>query len=74
MLEIDSNLQFVILVFLATIFLLYQKKPSMIFKTNGKPKEFGSGSDKTITPPWLIALAVSLLFYVQTTVKNDEFV
>ena len=74
MFDIDKNLQFVILVFLATVFLLYKQKPSMIFKPNGKPKEFGSGKDKTITPVWLIALAISLLFYVQSTVKNDDFV
>jgi|TARA_B110000881_G_C18406694_1_gene428773 hypothetical protein len=74
MLEIDRNLQFVILVFFATIFILYRQKPAMIFKTNGKPKEFGSGRDKTIAPVWLIALTISLLFYVQSTVKNDDFV
>ena len=74
MLEIDRNLQFVILVFLATIFILYRQKPAMIFKTNGKPKEFGSGKGKTITPAWLVALSVSLLFYVNFTIKKDDFV
>tara|TARA_Y100001935_G_scaffold86596_1_gene71847 strand:+ start:8693 stop:8917 length:225 start_codon:yes stop_codon:yes gene_type:complete len=74
MFEIDRNLQFIILVFLATIFLIYQKKPSMMFKNNGKPKEFGSGKDKTVTPVWLVALSVSMLFYVHFTIQRDDFV
>jgi len=74
MFEIDRNLQFIILIFIATIFLLYQQKPSMMFKPNGKPKEFGSGKEKTITPVWLVAIVVSLLSYIQFTIKKDDFV
>ena len=46
----------------------------MLFKKNGKPKEFGSGKDKTITPVWLVALTISLLFYIQITIRQDDFV
>ena len=74
MFEIDRNLQIVILVFIGTIILLYKQTPEFIFKSNGKPKDFGSGSEKTIAPVWLVAIGVSLLFYVHFTVKNNDFV
>jgi hypothetical protein len=74
MFELDRNLQFIIFIFIALVFFLFQQKPSMMFKENGKPKEFGSGKGKTITPAWLVALSVSLLFYVNFTIKKDDFV
>tara|TARA_Y100001958_G_C21246751_1_gene577427 strand:+ start:860 stop:1084 length:225 start_codon:yes stop_codon:yes gene_type:complete len=74
MFVIDKNLQIVILIFGAIIFILYKQKPSMMFKKNGKPKDFGSGKDKTITPVWLVALTISLLFYIQFTIRQDDFV
>ena len=74
MFEIDRNLQVVILIFAATLVVLYKQKPSMMFKNNGRPKDFGSGKDKTITPIWLVAIAISLLIYVRFTVKGDDFV
>ena len=74
MFVIDKNLQIVILIFGAIIFILFRQKPSILFKKNGKPKEFGSGKDKTITPVWLIALTISLLFYIQITIRQDDFV
>ena len=61
MFVIDKNLQ-VVIIFGAIIFILFRQKPPMLFKKNGKPKEFGSGKDKTITPVWLVALTISLLF------------
>lgn len=74
MFEIDRNLQIVILLFAGVIFILFKKKPEIMFKKNGKPKEFGSGKDKTIVPVWLVAISTSLLFYVQFTLKRDDFV
>lgn len=74
MFEIDSNLQFIILIFLIVIALLFHKKPSSMFNKNGKPKEFGNGKDKTITPVWLVSLSIALLAYVHFTIKKDDFV
>ena len=74
MFVIDKNLQFVILIFVAVVFILFRQKPNIMFKKNGKPKEFGSGKDKTITPVWLVALTISLLFYIQFTIRQDDFV
>tara|TARA_Y100000389_G_scaffold204449_1_gene257073 strand:- start:3205 stop:3429 length:225 start_codon:yes stop_codon:yes gene_type:complete len=74
MFEIDKNLQIVILIFIGTIITLFKKKPEIMFKKNGKAKEFGSGKDKTIVPVWLVGISLSLLFYVQFTTKKDDFV
>jgi len=74
MFEVDKNLQIVILIFTGITFLLFKQKPELMFKKNGKPKEFGSGKDKTIVPVWLVAISISLLFYVRFTLKKDDFV
>ena len=74
MFEIDRNLQMVIIIFIGLLIFLYKKKPSMMFDGDGKVKEFGSGPNKTITPVWLVSLAIGLLVYVQFTVKNGDFV
>jgi len=74
MFEVDKNLQIVILIFIGTIFILFKQKPEIMFKNNKKPKEFGSGKDKTIVPVWLVAISISLLFYVRFTLKKDDFV
>ena len=43
MFEIDKNLQMVLILFLCCTFILYKQKPSMMFDTNGKIKDFGTG-------------------------------
>ena len=37
-------------------------------------KNLDTGKDKTITPVWLVALTISLLFYIQITIRQDDFV
>ena len=74
MFEIDRNLQIVILIFSGLLIFLYKKKPRMMFHEDGKVKEFGSGPNKTITPVWLVSLAIGLLIYLQFTVKDGDFV
>ena len=74
MFEIDRNLQIVILIFIGLLIFLYKKKPRMMFHEDGKVKEFGSGPNKTITPVWLVSLSISMLIYLQLTVKDGDFV
>ena len=74
MFEIDRNLQIVIILFIGVLVLLYKKKPSSMFHSDGKPKEFGTGMNKTITPVLLVALSIGLMVYVQFTVKDGDFV
>jgi hypothetical protein len=74
MFEIDNNLQFIILIFLIVVVVLFHKKPKYMFNENGKPKEFGNGKDKTITPVWLVSLSIALIAYVHFIIKKDDFV
>ena len=74
MFEIDRNLQMIIIIFIAILIFLYKKKPSMMFHSDGTVKHFGTGPKKTITPVWLVSLTITLLVYLQFTVKNDDFV
>ena len=74
MFEIDRNLQIVIILFIGISYILYKRKPSMMFDKNGKIKEFGTGPEKTITPFWLVSLTIGLLIYVRFTVRDGDFV
>ena len=74
MFEIDRNLQMVIVIFIIILVFLYKKKPSMMFHSDGTAKQFGTGSRKTTTPVWLVSLTISMLIYLQLTVKDGDFV
>jgi|TARA_B100001094_G_scaffold143746_1_gene139237 hypothetical protein len=72
--EVDKKLQIVIILFTLTIIILYQQKHKSMFTEEGGIKPFGTGQEKTITPLWLVSLAIGLLIYVYFTVKEDDFV
>ena len=74
MFEIDKNLQITIIIFIMILVFLYQKKPSMMFHDDGSAKQFGTGPNKTTTPVWLVSLSITLLIYLQLTVKDGDFV
>ena len=74
MFEIDRNLQIVIVIFIGILLVLYKKKPSIMFHADGSAKQFGTGPKKTTTPAWLVSLSITLLIYLQLTVKDGDFV
>ena len=74
MFEIDRNLQIVIVIFIGILLGLYKKKPSIMFHGDGSAKQFGTGPKKTTTPAWLVSLSITLLIYLQLTVKDGDFV
>ena len=74
MFEIDRNLQIVIVIFIGILLVLYKKKPSNMFHADGSAKQFGNGPNKTTTPAWLVSLSITLLIYLQLTVKDGDFV
>ena len=74
MFEIDKNLQITIIIFIMILVFHYQKKPSMMFHDDGSAKQFGTGPNKTTTPVWLVSLSITLLIYLQLTVKDGDFV
>ena len=57
---------------LATI--LYVKKPSQLFNSDGSVKSYGTGKDQTLYPVFLVILIPSIVLYVFLITKNSEFV
>ena len=45
-----------------------------MFHDDGSAKQFGTGPNKTTTPVWLVSLSITLLIYLQLTVKDGDFV
>tara|TARA_B110000858_G_C17380983_1_gene283781 strand:- start:220 stop:447 length:228 start_codon:yes stop_codon:yes gene_type:complete len=72
--NIDQNVFIVIVaqILLATI--LYVKKPSQLFNSDGSAKSYGTGKDQTLYPAFLVILIPSIVLYVFLIVKNSEFV
>ena len=72
--NIDQNVFIVIVaqILLATI--LYVKKPSQLFNSDGSAKSYGTGKDQTLYPVFLVILIPSIVLYVFLIVKNSEFV
>lgn len=74
MLEIDTLLKKVLMIYVLISTFFYYYKPPFMFDNNGKFKQFGTGPNKTIYPFWLVTTAITLVIYVYFVVKNDEFV
>ena len=72
--NIDHNVFIVIVaqILLATI--LYVKKPSKLFNSDGSAKSYGTGKDQTLYPVFLVILIPSIILYVFLVTKNNEFV
>ena len=72
--NIDQNVFIVIVaqILLATI--LYVKKPSQLFNSDGSAKSYGTGKDQTLYPVFLVILIPSIILYVFLVTKNNEFV
>jgi hypothetical protein len=65
-----------IVVFLILFALVMFIKPSIIFDTNGRPREFGIGyKNKTILPLWLtvIILAIASYFFIVYYINFDRY-
>ena len=65
-----------IVIFLIMFALRMFIKPSIIFDTNGRPREFGIGyKNKTILPLWLtvIILAIVSYFFIVCYINFDRF-
>tara|TARA_B100000745_G_C20045410_1_gene356369 strand:- start:491 stop:724 length:234 start_codon:yes stop_codon:yes gene_type:complete len=74
MFDIDENLKYIILLFILSSYLIYQLKLDIMFHKDGKFKDFGTGSNKTLFPFWLVILSSSSLIYIYIKSKNDDFI
>ena len=73
MFDIDENLKSILLLFILLSYLIYQLKLDIMFHKDGNFKDFGTGSNKTLFPFWLVILSLSTLIYIYNKSKNDDF-
>lgn len=72
--DIDRNVLTTIIFIVLFSVILYVKKPSVMFDTNGDFKQFGSGNDQTLYPIWLVVMISSIILYVFLITKSNKFV
>ena len=72
--NIDQNVFIVIVAQMLLATILYVKKPSQLFNSDGSAKSYGTGKDQTLYPVFLVILIPSIVLYVFLIVKNSEFV
>jgi len=72
--NIDQNVFIVIVAQMLLATILYVKKPSQLFNSDGTVKSYGTGKDQTLYPVFLVILIPSIVLYVFLIVKNSEFV
>ena len=70
----DQNV-FISIVFIVLLsVILYVKKPSVMFDSDGDFKQFGSSSGQTLYPIWLVVMVSSIVMYVFLITKSNKFV
>jgi hypothetical protein len=72
--NIDQNVFIVIVFQVLSAIALYCKKPHQLFNSDGSVKSYGTGSDQTLYPVFLVILIPSIILYVFLVSKNNEFV
>jgi hypothetical protein len=72
--DIDKNVFITIVFIILLSCLLYVKKPDLMFDSSGDFKQFGSGSDQTLYPIWLVVMISSIILYVFLITKSNKFV
>jgi len=72
--NIDQNVFIVIVAQMLLATILYVKKPSQLFNSDGTVKSYGTGKDQTLYPVFLVILIPSIVLYVFLITKNNEFV
>jgi hypothetical protein len=72
--NIDKNVFIVIVAQILLAVLLFLKKPSQLFNTDGSVKSYGTGKGQTLYPVFLVILIPSIVLYVLLVTKNNEFV
>ena len=62
---VNSRVIYSVLFFVLLMILVVLSKPSLVFDTNGAPKPFGIGEDKTMFSLGVLSIVIAILsFYV----------
>ncbi len=74
MIQLNDNLKLAIIVMLLTSYILYDKKPDIMFHDDGKFKDFGLKRDETICHYLLIITLVGFTTYYYLLIKEGKYV
>jgi len=74
MIQLNNNLKLAIIVMLLTSYILYDKKPDIMFHDDGKFKDFGLKRDETICHYLLIITLVGFTTYYYLLIKEGNYV
>ena len=74
MISFDDNLKITLLVFLISCYLIYEKKPDIMFKPNGEFKAFGLKNDQTVFPFHIAVILIAFVTYYGLLIKKGSFV
>jgi len=74
MIQLNDNLKLAIIVMLLTSYILYDKKPDIMFHDDGKFKNFGLKRDETICHYLLIITLVGFTTYYYLLIKEGKYV
>jgi len=74
MILLNDNLKISIVVVLVSGYLIYNQKPSYIFKPNGEFKGFGLKQDETPFPFFMIITLIGFITYYGLILKEGKYV
>jgi hypothetical protein len=74
MITINNQLKISIICILVIGYLIYDKKPSLMFKENGEFKHFGLNKDETIMPFFMMIIIVGFTIYYGLLLHEGKYV
>ena len=72
--DIDKNVLITIVFIVLFSVVLYVKKPELMFDSSGEFKQFGTATDQTLYPIWLVVMISSIILYVYLITNSNKFV
>tara|TARA_B100000212_G_scaffold340680_1_gene321928 strand:+ start:1203 stop:1439 length:237 start_codon:yes stop_codon:yes gene_type:complete len=74
LININDQLKIAVLVVLVSGYLIYEQKPSLLFKDNGEFKHFGLNKDETPFPFFLVVTVIGFTSYYCLLLKEGKYV
>jgi len=74
MININNELKISIISILIIGYLIYDKKPTIMFKDNGEFKQFGLNKDETIFPFFIMITILGFTIYYCLLLKGGKYV
>ena len=74
MIQLNDKLKISVVVVLVASYILYEQKPSCMFKDNGEFKSFGLKQDETPFPFFMIITVIGFTTYYGLLLKEGKYV